>query len=273
MGDVLLAGQLPPLHELVVHGPLQHDGGGEVVEAARHSRRGELVAEVLRRFDAVDDIPLDSTDALLPEAVPKVQSGLSVPATHDGRIDAVQVVDPLLDLLHVLLPRQRHAARHGTAEHLVPRHGDGIDRLPERHLRREVDEGHHHGEQRAVAVDVVALAGDAELLEDAQDPVEVVHGALDGRADVHVDDDGPVDVLGDLGGQDVVVDLAHGQRRDGLGVHPVVPRRLEDGVVRLLGGVEDAVGVALASEEYAVEVALGATRGDVSPVRVLLHLP
>mmetsp|Transcript_14032 Transcript_14032/g.28852 ORF Transcript_14032/g.28852 Transcript_14032/m.28852 type:complete len:233 (+) Transcript_14032:635-1333(+) len=173
----------------------------------------------------------------------------------------------------MLLSCDRHAARHGTSQHLVPRNCDRVNGLSEGHLRCEVNEGHHHCKEGAIAVDVEAFARNIEGLEDAEDAVEVVDGALDGGADVDVDDDWAVDVLLDLGGKDVVVDLSHGEGGDGLGVHAVVPGGLEDGVVCLLGGIEDAVGVALPGQEDAVEVALRSAGANVSPVLVLLHLP
>ncbi len=229
--------------------------------------------ETMEMKNDLHNITLDSAQTLLSQTVPQVQSSLAIPRPHDGGVDGVQIINSLLDLLHMLLPRNGDAAGHGTSEHFVAADGNGINGLAKGDLGCKVDKGHHHGEEGSVAVDVKPVPGDVEVVEDAKDAIEVVDGALDGGADVDVDDDGPIAILFDLVGEDVVVDLAHGEGGDGLGVHAVVPRRLEDAVVRLLGRVEDAVGVALPREEDAVQVALGAAGGDVPPVVALGDLP
>jgi hypothetical protein len=49
----------------------------------------------------------------------------------------------------------------------VPGDGDGVDGLLEGHLGGPLEEGEHHGEEGAVAVDVVLLA---LVPEGGQDP-------------------------------------------------------------------------------------------------------
>mmetsp|Transcript_5001 Transcript_5001/g.9770 ORF Transcript_5001/g.9770 Transcript_5001/m.9770 type:complete len:312 (-) Transcript_5001:569-1504(-) len=219
------------------------------------------------------NIPFDTRNPLLPQRIPEIQRRLPIPTPHNSRIHAIQIINPLLHLLHVFFPGQCNPAGHGTPQHLVPAHGDRIDGLLERYLRSPIHERHHHGEQRTITVNVEPLAGNAQRFEYPQDAVQVIHGALDGGPDVHVDDHGTIAIRLDLARQRVVIDFPHGQGGYRLGVHPVVPRRLEDAVMCLTAGVQDAVGVALPREEDAVEVPLRAAGGDVAPVGVLGHLP
>mmetsp|Transcript_35527 Transcript_35527/g.60420 ORF Transcript_35527/g.60420 Transcript_35527/m.60420 type:complete len:429 (-) Transcript_35527:712-1998(-) len=273
VGNVLLAGKLPSFDEFVIHWTFEHNGGGKVVEAACEACFGEFVAEELGCLYAVYNIPLNTRQTLLPQRIPKVQCRLTIPTSHNRGIDRVQIIDPLLHLLHMLLPRNRNATGHGTPQHLVPAHGNGIDGLAKRHLRGPIHERHHHGKEGSIAMNVEPFAGDPERFENAQYAIEVVHRALDGGPDVDIDDHGTIAILGNLGLQCVVVDLAHGKSGDGLGVHAVIAGRLEDAVVRLAAGVEDSIGVTFAREEDAVEVALGAAGGDVAPVGVGGHFP
>lgn len=66
-------------------------------------------------------------------------------------------------------------------------------------------------------------------------------------------------------------ELSRGARLDG--VHAIHARGLEDGVVRLVGGVENAVGQILAAHQDAMQIALRAAVCDVAPVLVLVDLP
>lgn len=56
-------------------------------------------------------------------------------------------------------------------------------------------------------------------------------------------------------------------------VHAVHTRGLEDRVVRLVGGIENAVWQVLAAHQDAMKIALCAAVGNVSPVLVLVNLP
>ena len=69
-----------------------------------------------------------------------------------------------LNLGNVLLSGECDTAWHGASKHLVSANGDGVDGLLERHLGGVVDEGHHHGEEGTVAVDVEAVAGETEAM-------------------------------------------------------------------------------------------------------------
>ena len=79
-----------------------------------------------------------------------------------------------------------------------------------------LDKGHHHREERAVAVHVIILPLVPSHTQRAQYPVQIVNGALDRRADVDVQDRGLTSVALERGRERVVVDLAVEQRRDHL---------------------------------------------------------
>mmetsp|Transcript_18032 Transcript_18032/g.26303 ORF Transcript_18032/g.26303 Transcript_18032/m.26303 type:complete len:231 (+) Transcript_18032:563-1255(+) len=166
----------------------------------------------------------------------------------------------------MLLPGDRNTTGHGTTKHLVSTHSNGINWLLEGNLGRKVDKGHHHGEQGSIAVDVEPLPGDIQVVENPQNAIKVVHGTLDSRSNIDIDDDGTISILLNLCGENVVVDLAHGKGWDGLGIHPVIPGGLEDTVVRLLGGIKDAVWMAFSCEENSVQVSLGTAGSDIAPV-------
>ena len=273
VGNILLASQLPSLNESVVHGPLQNDSAAKVVQSASEAGIVQHLAKVPSGIDAVRHIALDAGNTLLPKRVPKVERRLTVAAAHDGGINAIEIIDPLLHLLHVLLARKGDSTRHGTSQHLVSADGNAINGLTKRHLRSKVHEGHHHGEEGTVAVNVESIAGNTKLGKDAKDSVQIVHSTLHGGANVDINDHGFVEVLLNLRGQGIVINLSGGQCLDGPRFHPIVSGSLEDRVMRLLAGVKDAIGVTFAREEDAMEVTLRSAGGDVSPVLVRFHLP
>mmetsp|Transcript_38084 Transcript_38084/g.89032 ORF Transcript_38084/g.89032 Transcript_38084/m.89032 type:complete len:246 (-) Transcript_38084:626-1363(-) len=148
----------------------------------------------------------------------------------------------------------------------MSRHGDGVDGFSERVLGGEVDEGHHHGKQRAVAVDVEPVARVAVGVENTQHAVEVVDGAFDGGADVDVDD-GRTRTTGEhLVLEILIVHLPTVLGVDANGVHAIEPSCLEDGVMALLGGVQHTVWKHLPRQQDAFQVALGAACRHVAPV-------
>ena len=173
----------------------------------------------------------------------------------------------------MLLPRNGHSAGHGTPQHLMATDRDGINGFTKGYLRRPVDEGHHHGKQGPVAVDVISFSGDVEVVQNPEDAIEVVHGSLNRRPDVDVNDDRSIPILLNFIGENIVVDLAHGEGGDGLGIHPVIPSGLEDGIMRLLGRIEDSIGMTLPGEQDAVQIPLGSAGGDVPPVIPLVDAP
>mmetsp|Transcript_1879 Transcript_1879/g.2635 ORF Transcript_1879/g.2635 Transcript_1879/m.2635 type:complete len:222 (+) Transcript_1879:807-1472(+) len=155
----------------------------------------------------------------------------------------------------------------------MSRNRNGIDRLTEGNFRRKVNKRHHHGKERTITVDVVTLARNIKHLEYTQNTIEVINSSLDSGTNVHVDNNGSVPILGNFRRKRVIVDFSHGQSRDSLGVHAVVPCCLEHAVVSLLGTVENTIGVTLPRKEDSVEVSLCAAGGNVTPVLILGYLP
>ena len=259
--NVIVARQLPALDHLIVEGSFQHDCGRQVVEAARHSNRLEFVLQVPGRIHAMDDVALDPSNALFAEAVPQIEGRLTVATAHDGRIDGIEVIDPLFKALDVFLATQSDAARHGCAQEFVSTDGNAVNGFPEGNFRRKFDKRHHECKESAVAMDVELFPGDGKLFEHAKDPIEVVDSAFDGRPNVDIEDDRSIAIVLDGLCQNVVIDFSHGQCWDRLTFHAVIARRLEDRIMRFLRRVEDAVGEAFAGHEDAVQIAFGARRG------------
>jgi hypothetical protein len=262
--NIFFTRQLPTLDECVVHGPFQDDSGTQVVQSARQALFGQLVTQVPSSLHAVHDIAFDSSNALFAQTVPQIQGRLSIAGSHNGRIDRIQVRNVLFEILDVFLARERNATGHGASQHFVPTHGNRIDGFAKAHFGSKVDKGHHESKECTIAVNVVAFARNVELFQHAQDAIKIVHGTLDGRTNVDIENDGFIKVLADGIGQDVVVDFSHGQCRNGFAIHAVVASSLEDGVMRLLTGIENAVGKGLASQENAVQVSFGSTRRDIT---------
>ena len=141
-------------------------------------------------------IVFDALNALLPQRIPQIQCCLSVSAPHDGSVNGVQVVDSLLNLFDMFHTCDRDATGHRAAEHLVSRNCDRINWLLEGYFRGVVNKGQHHGEERAIAVDMKSVSSESEVLQNTEDTVKVVHCTLDCRSHIHVDDRRPVLVLG-----------------------------------------------------------------------------
>ena len=56
-------------------------------------------------------------------------------------------------------------------------------------------------------------------------------------------------------------------------VHTIHARSLEDGVVGLVGGIQDAIWQVLSTHQDAMQIALCAAIRDVAPVLILIDLP
>mmetsp|Transcript_3763 Transcript_3763/g.7803 ORF Transcript_3763/g.7803 Transcript_3763/m.7803 type:complete len:390 (-) Transcript_3763:151-1320(-) len=173
----------------------------------------------------------------------------------------------------MFLPAQSNPTGHRASQHLVATDGNAINRLLKRNLRSPIDEGHHHGKQCSITMNVVPLPRNPQSLENPQNPVQIIYRSLHRRSNVDIDNHRAIPILGNLRSQRIVVDLSHGQGRNSLGVHPVIPGCLKHAVMRLPRTIQNPIRVTLPRQQNAVQVPLRPARGDVPPILPLLHLP
>mmetsp|Transcript_20125 Transcript_20125/g.59765 ORF Transcript_20125/g.59765 Transcript_20125/m.59765 type:complete len:366 (+) Transcript_20125:427-1524(+) len=273
MCNAALTRELPLADKRLFRGPLKHDRIGQLVERRLDARLGQHLPQRVRVSHAPLHIGLHAVVALARQLVPQVDGCMAVARAHDCCVAAVEVLHISRQGHHVLEAGDDDAAWHRRADKLVATDANRADWLLERHHRRILQERHHHAKQRAIAVNKEAVLCVASLLQDGQHTVQVVHCALHRRPDVHIDDSGPRPVPLQVGTQLLIVNLARLQRGDLDSVHAVHASGLKDRVMRLTRRVQNAVGVVLASNQDAVQVALCAARRDVSPVLLLVNLP
>ena len=105
------------------------------------------------------DIPFDSFHSLFTKTVPHVKSGLSVAASHDGSVGAVEVSNVLFHSFDVFFATKGNATRHGTTEHFVSAHSDGVNGLFEGDFWCKIDEWHHEGKESSITMNMESFTG------------------------------------------------------------------------------------------------------------------
>ena len=181
VGDVSEWSQLPLVQH--VWRRTRKDDGRAVLPAPGGNAVGvELPDCVLRGVEHLRHNAPKAVLSVLGQGIPDNHRGEGVARAKERGVQSPHVFDSAPNSGRVLAPGDDNAAGNGRTDHFVARNGDAVDATVEPEGLRIIDEGEDHATERSVGVDVGA--GERQILEDAPDFVEVIHGSLHGGADV-----------------------------------------------------------------------------------------